>query len=30
VELPTESGTRHVELLEIAAFQAELETADAG
>jgi transcription elongation GreA/GreB family factor len=30
VELPTESGTRHVELLEIAAYQAELATADAG
>jgi transcription elongation GreA/GreB family factor len=30
VELPTESGTRHVEVLEIAPHQAELETAEAG
>jgi transcription elongation factor GreA len=30
VELPTESGTRHVEVLEIAPHQAELEIAEAG
>ncbi|MBV8968614.1 MAG: GreA/GreB family elongation factor [Verrucomicrobia bacterium] len=30
VELPTESGTRQVEVLEIAPHQAELETAEAG
>jgi hypothetical protein len=28
--LPTESGTRHVEVLEIAPHQAELEAAEAG